>query len=56
MDVFDEDGNCLNPAVEAMVRSVATNLMHYIEDNICPRVSLEAFVREKEMAEKAARV
>jgi len=55
-DVFDEDGNCLDPAVEARVRSVATNLMHYIEDNICPRVSLEAFVREKEMAEEAARM
>ena len=55
-DVFDEDGNCLVPAVEARVRSVAANLVHYIEDNICPRVSLEAFVREKEMAEKGARM
>lgn len=55
-DVFDKDGNCLDAAVEKRVRSVATNLIHYIEDNICPRVSLEAFVREKEMAEEGVRM
>lgn len=51
-DVFDEDGNCLDAAVEKRVRSLAANLIHYIEDNICPRISLEAYVREKEMAEE----
>ena len=55
-DVFDEDGNCLDAAVEKRVRSLATNLIHYIEDNICPRISLEAYVREKEMAEEGMRV
>lgn len=55
-DVFDDDGNCLDAAVEKRVRSLAANLIHYIEDNICPRISLEAYVREKEMAEEGMRM
>lgn len=43
--VFNEDGACNDERVEKRIRGVATNLMHYIEDNICPRVSLEAMVR-----------
>lgn len=46
--VFDEQGNCLDERVERRVRGVATNLIHYIEDNICPKISLEAMVRERE--------
>lgn len=45
--VFDERGNCLDEKVEAHVRRLATTLIHYIEQNICPRVALEAMVREK---------
>jgi FMN reductase len=55
-DVFDEDGNCLDAAVEKRVRSLAANLIRYIEDHICPRISLEAYVREKEMAEEGMRM
>lgn len=47
-EVFDEEGNCLDERVERRVRSVAHNIIHYIEDNICPRISLEALVRENE--------
>lgn len=47
-EVFDENGNCLDPAVEKRIRSVANNIVHYIERNICPAISLEAIVRERE--------
>ena len=43
--VFDKDGKCLDEGVEQSVRSVATTLMHYIHNNICPKVALEAMVR-----------
>lgn len=46
--VFNEDGTCNDERVEKRIRGVATNLMHYIEDNICPRVSLEAMVSGEE--------
>ena len=45
-NVFDADGNCLDEKVEARVRGVATNLIDYIRGHICPRVALEAMVRE----------
>ena len=43
---FDEDGNVLDPAVEKSVRGVATGLLDYLHQNVCPRVALEAMVRE----------
>ncbi len=45
--VFDEQGRCLEPGVEKRVRSVAKNLIDYIHGAICPRVALEAMVRER---------
>ncbi len=39
--LFDEQGRCLDAAVEKRIRGVATNLLHYIHENICPRVALE---------------
>ncbi len=47
-EVFDEGGNCLDERIERRVRGAATNLIHYIENNICPKISLEAIVRENE--------
>ena len=44
--VFDADGRILDPVAEKRIRSVATNLIGYIESNICPRFALEALVRE----------
>ncbi len=44
--VFDSDGRCLDEETEKRVRGVATTLVHYIHDNICPRVALERMVRE----------
>ena len=43
--VFDEEGNCLDEGIEKQVRGVATNLMHYLHQNVCPRMALEAMVR-----------
>jgi FMN reductase len=44
-NVFDEQGRCTDPAIEKRIRRVATNLIDYIETNICPRVALEHLVR-----------
>jgi chromate reductase, NAD(P)H dehydrogenase (quinone) len=44
--VFDASGHSLDPAVEKLIRGVATNLMNYIRQNLCPRVTLERLVRE----------
>lgn len=43
--VFDEDGNCTDEQVEKRVRGVATALIDYIEDSVCPKRTLEAMVR-----------
>jgi chromate reductase, NAD(P)H dehydrogenase (quinone) len=43
--LFDEQGRCLDEKVEKRIRSVAANLIDYIEKNICPRKALEEFVR-----------
>lgn len=43
--VFDKDGRCLDPSAEKMVRSVATNLVNYVQKNICPAIQLERILR-----------
>lgn len=48
-EVFNEDGTCKDERTEARIRGLSTNLIHYIENNICPRISLEAMVREGEL-------
>ncbi len=44
-EVFDQDGRALDEATEKMVRGVATTMIHYIQQNVCPRVALESMVR-----------
>jgi chromate reductase, NAD(P)H dehydrogenase (quinone) len=44
--VFDTSGRCLDPAIEKMIRSVGTNLLNYIRQNVCPRITLERVLRE----------
>lgn len=44
--VFDKDGRVLDPIAERTVRQVASNLMGYIEKNLCPAVTLERLLRE----------
>src|SRR5262245_48759895 len=45
--VFDADGRCLDAGTEKFIRSAATNLINYIKDAICPKISLEAVLRGK---------
>jgi chromate reductase len=51
--VFDSDGHILEPPVEQMVRMVATNLLGYIEKNICPAVTLERLLRQGQIGHPA---
>ena len=44
--VFDAEGRCLDPQVERLVRALGTSLLHYIEQNLCPRITLERILRE----------
>ncbi|MDX1755076.1 MAG: NAD(P)H-dependent oxidoreductase [Marinobacter sp.] len=44
--VFDDDGRCTDAAAEKNIRRAATSLMDYINNAICPKVSLEAIMRE----------
>jgi NAD(P)H-dependent FMN reductase len=44
--VFDAEGRCLDPNVEKLIRGVATHLLHYVQQNICPRITLERVLRE----------
>src|SRR5712692_8206842 len=43
--VFDSQGRIVEAPVEKMIRQVATNLMNYIRQNICPSVTLERLLR-----------
>ena len=43
---FAEDGSVLDPAVENSVRGVATGLIDYLHQHVCPRMALEAMARE----------
>jgi len=43
--LFDESGRCLEERIEKRIRGLATNLLGYILDNVCPRVALEQMVR-----------
>ena len=46
--VFDDEGVCLDAAIEKRLRRLGTNLVDYIHNQICPRVALEQMVRERE--------
>lgn len=52
--VFDEAGNCSDPAIEKLVRNVGVSLFDYIRQNLCPRVTLEKLLREGPAAAAAA--
>lgn len=43
---FDERGRVTDEKIAASIRSVATNLLDYLDQNICPRKCLEEMVRE----------
>ena len=43
--LFDESGRCLDPGTEKRIRGLATNLLDYVHNNVCPRAAMEEFVR-----------
>jgi len=45
---FDSDGKPLDAGIEKRIRGLAIGLLDYIYDSICPRLALEAMVREGE--------
>lgn len=45
--VFDTEGRCLDAGAEKLMRSAATNLINYINDAICPKITLEGVLRGK---------
>ena len=45
-NIFDDKGNCTDEGSEKAIRSVATNLLDYIHNSICPRITLESMLRE----------
>lgn len=49
--VFDQSGRAQDPTAERMVRQVATNLLGYIEKNLCPAITLERLLRESAAAD-----
>ncbi len=42
---FNEDGECIDSGVEGRLQGLAENLLGYIQQNVCPRMTLEAMVR-----------
>jgi len=46
--VFDNEGRCLDSRAEQLIRGVGTNLLTYIEHNVCPRVMLDRLLSEEE--------
>ncbi|MDH5567199.1 MAG: NAD(P)H-dependent oxidoreductase [Myxococcales bacterium] len=44
--VFDRDGRCLDPAMEALVRRAGSNLTNYIHRHVCPAMQLEQLLRQ----------
>jgi NAD(P)H-dependent FMN reductase len=48
--VYDAEGNCLDAATEKYIRRAGRNLIDYINDAVCPKISLEAILREREEA------
>jgi FMN reductase len=44
---FNEAGECLDSSVEGRLEGLAENLIGYIQQNLCPRMTLEAMVRDE---------
>ena len=44
--LFDDNGRCLDAKMEKRIRSLATNLLGYIQKHIYPLIALEETVRE----------
>lgn len=47
LQVFDAEGNCLDENMENLIRSSARNLIEFLKDTVCAKVSLEEILREQ---------
>lgn len=45
-NVFDAQGHCRDANIEKQIRSVATNLLNYLHNFVCPAVTLERLMRK----------
>ncbi|MEO6221969.1 MAG: NAD(P)H-dependent oxidoreductase [Vicinamibacterales bacterium] len=43
---FDASGRCTDPSTEAALRGLATSLLSFVRDYVCPKFALEAMVRD----------
>jgi chromate reductase len=43
---FDADGRCTDPATETALRGLASSLVNFMHDYVCPKFVLEAAVRD----------
>ncbi len=43
--LFDDQGHCVDPAIEKRIRGMSTRLIDYIHNHICPKAALEQMVR-----------
>jgi NAD(P)H-dependent FMN reductase len=43
---FDSDGRCTDAGTEAALRGLATSLLGFMRDYVCPKFIMEAAVRE----------
>ncbi|WP_116473082.1 NADPH-dependent FMN reductase [Zobellella maritima] len=48
--VFDANGQCQDVKTEEYIRRSASNLIDYINDAVCPKISLEAILRDQTAA------
>ena len=48
---FDEEGNCTDEAIDAMLKELARETVSYIQRHVCPAHVLESRVRADEDAE-----
>ncbi len=44
-DVFDENGVCTDAGTDKRVRGLAKNVMEYVHQFVCPRISMESVAR-----------
>ena len=42
---FNEDGECIDSVVEGRLQGLAEALLGYVQQNVCPRMTLEAMAR-----------
>jgi chromate reductase, NAD(P)H dehydrogenase (quinone) len=45
---FDAEGRCTDPATDTALRGLATSLLTFMRDYVCPKFILEAMVREED--------